>query len=329
MKTNLLRLIAIVFTCSMLIGCTDQDANHALFGTPTTIEAGNTPIDTVCRIQAAFRQLPKPLIKSMSYQAPWTSYNLGAASVDHRGYHKVQITEAGLEFLRQHSRLELVMSLTPLFAEAGIGGEAAALLAGIPAGNKSVQSGKTASIANALAKSLYRSPESPGSWYENAHQFYSRVTGLYGLANKAQSPDQDRRETTENSLEARIIEELRAFNSVPLKLLVNRPFMPQPHNEELVVKWIAGNEAPTLNEAALRAIQTDDRMFRALAWFPFYPEPRGSTFSRDETLMMYLLGVEQEYWPAVLQLSSGQGPVNQTRADFQELVTGTLSRLCI
>ena len=321
-----IELFLVTLLTYLLFACTEEP--HVLYGTPTTMEQGETPIDTVCRIQAEFRKLPKPLMDSMNYVYPWTSRKFGAASVEYDGYDTVQLTEEGLDFLRQHSRLELVLSLTPLFAEPGIGGEAATLLAGIPAGDKSAQRGKTAALASALADTYYRQPKRQGDWYKKAENYYSRSRSLYGHINKTESIYRERPDNFVNSLEAKILQQLDKYARAPYKIFDERPYMPQPHNVKTIREWVANNKAPQLNEPALEYIENDDALFSALALFPYLPPPQQSGLSRDQILMMYMLGLENKYWPAIMMLSSGQEEINQLRSEFKQIIPKQFENLC-
>jgi len=328
MEINIHKLLVAIAILFMQYSCSFEDEPLPLYGTPTRMALGESPIDTVCRIQAEFRELPKPLMQAISYEPPWTSRNFGAAPVDHRGYHKVELTPAGLEFLQKHSRLELVISLTPLFAEKDIGGEAAVLLAGIPAGNKSTQSGKTAKIANAVKETYYKSPKNPGDWYKKAEYFYSRVNTLSGLGNQTESIHQRRPENLSASLESKIIDVLYAYGRAPYKPFEQWPYMPQPHNIDLVKKWIENNNAPKLTEKAQQFISNDTSEFVALVLFPFLPEPGQSVLSRDDILVMYLLDLESDYWPSIMQLSSSKKYINQLRKEYHQAVFEKITTVC-
>lgn len=327
MKTSIVRYI-IMAVAIFMSACSSEKDSLPLYGAPTTITPNESAIDTVCRIQAEFIDLPKPLMASLDYQPPWTSRNLGAAPVKHRGYHKVILTSAGLDFITRHSRLELVVSLTPLFEKPGIGGEAAVLLAGIPAGDKSVQRGITARLANAIKESHYRKPTDTGDWYVKAANYYSRVNTFSGLGNTTQNIHKKRPENLNQSLEAAIIEALRAYGKAPITLFDERPYMPQPHNEERIKKWIKETSAPRLNDKANQFIHRNNRQFTALVLFPFLPEPGRSTLMRDEILMMYLLSMENKYWPAIMQLSSGKKHINKLRKEFQREVEIQIADIC-
>jgi len=328
MKNRCVKFISIILLGLSLIACTGEHESTPLYGAPTTIAKSESPIDVVCRIQAEFKRLEKPLMKSMSYQSAWKSWKFGAAPVNYPGYHKVLLTDAGLEFLQKHSRLELVLSLTPLFSEAEIGGEAATLLAGIPAGNKSVQGGKTAGLASALDESFYRSPTRPGRWFDKVENYYARSNTLYGHINKTESIHRKRAENLEKSLEAKIIEQLDKYGNAPFKIFNERPYMPQPHDVERIRQWIANNKAPQLNEPGLNFINRDDALFSALALFPLLPSPNQSGLNRDQILMMYMLGLEDQYWPAMMQLSSGQKEINQLRNKFKQQLPKLFANLC-
>lgn len=310
----------------LLLACSEE--HTLLYGAPTTMVSGESPVDTICRIQSEFRELPKPVMDSMNYVYPWTSRKFGAATVEYDGYDTVQLTQEGLDFLQRHSRLELVVSLTPLFAEQGIGGEAAALLAGIPAGDKSAQRGKTAALAAALAETYYRQPKRPGDWYDNAANYYSRVRSLYGHINQTEAIHQKLPDKLVGSLEAKIIQQLDNYGRAPYKLFNERPYMPQPHNIESIRKLVANNLPPQLSQRALEYIESKDTLFSALVLFPYLPSPQQSGLNRDQILMMYMLGMEDKYWPAIMQLSSGQKEINQLRDEFKKIIPKKFERLC-
>ena len=310
------------------VGCSNEADPPPLYGTPTQLIENEDPLAAICRIQKEAFDLPTPLMESIGYQQPWVSRNFGAATVKHDGYHTVQLTQTGLSFIETHSRLELVTSLTPLFGVASKGGEAAVLLAGIPAGNKSIQKGKTARIANALREARYRKPESPGKWFDNVENYYSRVNTLTGLGNQTESIHQRKPEKLESSLEAKIINVLYDYGRIPIKIIEEWPHMPQPHNESRVTSWIQSNDAPLINNKVQQFINSHPKNFSALVLFPYLPEARKSTLSRDEILIMYLLGIEDKYWPAIMQLSSSMEIINELRSAFRKEVVKIIVQSC-
>ena len=326
-KMTIKPFIIILLLCG-LSSCSDDEPPAALFGSPTPILAGESSIDVVCRIQERFRSLPKPLMLSISYQPSWTSYRVGAASVQHRGYRKIQLTPEALNFLTKHSRLELVASLVPLLADTEIGGEAAVLLAGIPAGNKSVQGGRTAKLANALYESYYRSPTNYGQWFEKARQHYSKANTLYGLTNTTESIHRQLPVGFNVSLESKIIEALQAYSRAPYKVFQKRPYMPQPHEETLIRAWVSAQSTPALTAGAHTFVSTPNKQFTALVLFPLLPEPGNSSLRQDELLMMFLLDYQQKYWPTMMSLSSGHQYMRGLKREFQYKIQDHIAGIC-
>lgn len=322
------RFFALILMLGCLTACTGDKSSAILYGAPTPILQGESPTDTLCRIQEAFKSIPKPLIQSRAYQPPWTSYKIGAASVDYRGYHTIRLTPEALTFLRQHSRLELVASLIPLLRDPDLGGEAAALLAGIPAGTKSAQGGKTAKLAHALHESNYRTPENPGRWFENARANYAKANTLYGLINTTESIHQQRPANVEGTLESKIIGVLRAYSRVSLRAFQEQPFMPQPHGDDLIKAWVQNQPVPALTPSAQEFVDANDKQFTALALFPLLPEPGQSPIKHNELLMMYLLNLQQNYWVTSMGFSSGKDYIRALKTEFQHKVQNAMAASC-
>ncbi|MFK8028316.1 MAG: hypothetical protein AB8C40_09695 [Gammaproteobacteria bacterium] len=184
-------------------------------------------------------------------------------------------------------------------------------------------------MAAALAETYYRQPNRQGDWYDKAENYYSRVRSLYGHINKTESIHQTRADNLEDSLEAKIIQQLDNYARTPYKLFYKRPYMPQPHNIESIRKWIADHQPPQLNESALNYVNNEDGLFSALALFPYLPSPQQSGLNRDQILMMYMLGMEDKYWPAIMQLSSGQKEINQLRKEVKKIIPKQFENLCL
>ena len=312
---------------AILSGCQDASEIKPVYGHPTHIGESADPLQALCNIQKSFVALAKPVQASKTYLPGWTSTNLGAAPVKHKGFYQFHLHEQSLRFISQHARLELVAALVPVFAKPNHGGEAATLLAGIPAGAPSTQGTTTATLANTLEQLAYRSVGKPGRWFTESQKTYSKAASLYGLQNSTESIHQQRPEGFSATLEARIIEVLKAHSHLPLNLLTSQPRMPQPHNEKTIAAWIAQNDAPELVDQAKGFIQQYPKMFTAMVLFPLLPEP-GRHLNRNEILMMYLLDMQNEYWPALLHLSSGQTQINVLRKKLQHSVQQIVSNSC-
>ncbi|WP_199930508.1 hypothetical protein [Sedimenticola thiotaurini] len=319
--------VILVIVLIFLVGCNGND-ELPLYGSPTKIPPGETPIDVVCGIQKEFKILPKPLMQRMSYQSDWTSHRIGAAAVRHKGFYRVHLRQEALDFLQRHSRLELVASLTPLFIDPDVGGEAAVLLAGIPAGSDSMQGSITRTIAGHIEQSRYKSPDRPGSWYDNVDQRYHTVSSLYGLTNSTSRVHKKQIPEYPGSLEEAIVDLLDAFSHSPLVPLEGSYLhLPQPHNEALVERWISNHGVPTLKSKAQAFIDRYKGDFSGFAMLPLMPYPQ-SQLQSNELYMMWLLGLEKEYWPAILQLTSGAKLPNKARKQFRKAFVDMVYRSC-
>lgn len=325
-----MRFIRVIFVIVLifLAGCNGNE-ELPLYGSPTKILPGETLVDAVCRIQEEFKTLPKPLMQRTSYQSDWTSRPIGAAAVRHKGFYRVHLRQEALAFLQRHSRLELVVSLTPLFIDPDVGGEAAVLLAGIPAGSDSMQGSITRTIAGYIEQSGYKSPDQPGSWYDKVDQRCHAVNSLYGLTNTTSSVHKKHIPEYVGSLEEAIVDLLEAFSHSPLVPLEGGYLhLPQPHDEALVERWISNHGVPTLKSKAQAFIDRYKGDFSGLAMLPLMPYPQ-SQLQTNEFYMMWLLGLEEEYWPAILQLTSGAKLPNKIRKQFRKAFVDMIYRSCL
>jgi len=311
----------------MLTGCGETEI-PPLYGNLTAIEPGESPADVVCRIQNEFRALPKPLLDKMNYVGAWTSYRFGAASVDHRGYYKVELRPAGLQFLQQHSRLELVASLTPLLIDPEVGGEVAVLLAGTPAGNKAKQGMRTRSITEYLYETHYSSPSRPGDWFAKVYQRYGIARSLYGLSNTTEGIHRRKDPAYAGSLEQKLIEFLSAHGRAPLLPLKEKYLhIPQPHEKDLVERWIQNHGTPLLNSKAQAFIDHNKGVFAGIALLPLMPYPQRS-MKANELYMMWLLGFEDDHWPAMLQATTGLNMQTNYLENFRKSVFDQIYKVC-
>jgi hypothetical protein len=309
---------AFSFLIILISGCGNDADKLPLYGAPTIIKKDRTPLQAMCEIREEFRALPKPLMQKKTYTSRWTSYKFGAAPVEYQGFYRIHLSEPALEFLKRHSRLEVVASLLPLFIDKEVGGEAAVLLAGIPAGPDAVQGGRTRSLANLINESLYLSPSSPGRWFEKAHEYQRSAISLYGLTNTTESIHRSKPSHFTSTLEYQIVKVLKDVSRLPLRPYAEGPpRMPQPHSEELVREWVANHSAPELNIKAVPIIQSLQTPFSALAAFPLLPFP-SSLIEGREIYFMWMLGMQDEHWPALLSVTTGLELLKQRRKDFRD-----------
>ncbi len=312
----------------LLVACSQQD-DPLLAGSPTRLKPGETPVDVICRIQAAFKALPKPLMERMSYKGAWTSYHLGAAPVRHRGFYRIHLRQEAMTFLKKHSRLELVASLVPLFIEPDVGGEAAVLLAGIPVGSDSLQGYHTGTLAGELERSRYKSPAQPGSWYDTAYQQYPSASALYGLTNTSENIHKKYVSGYAGSLEHEIVKLLKDYSQLPLQPLEGDYLhVPQPHHKEAVEKWLSDQLIPVLKSKSRRFVDNYQANFAGISLLPLIPSP-GSLLNAHEVYMMWLLRMEKEYWPALLNFTTGLKLQGQLPSDFRREAIEKLVRVCL
>ncbi len=331
MTSKIFRIILVGFTIFLvgLTGCNENSNNKLpLYGSPTKLLPNESLVDAICNIQEEFKTLPNPLMQRMSYKADWTSYKIGAAATHHKGFYRVHLRPEALKFLRQHSRLELVASLVPLFIDPNIGGEAAVLLAGIPAGSDSTQGLITRTIAGSIKQSGYKSPAQQGDWYDNVYQKYYIASSLYGLTNATSRIHKKQIPEYVGSLEEAIVDVLSAFSHSPLVFLKEGHLrMPQPHTEDSVKNWISSHSVPTPKSKSQTFIDKYKGDFSTIVMLPMMPFPQ-SKLQPYEHYMMWLLGLEKKYWPAMLHLTSGQKIPNTLTKEFRKAYVGSVYKKC-
>jgi len=321
-----MRVLCLVMTL-LLVACSESEV-PPLYGKPTKLTSNETPLLAICRIQEEFKSLPKPLMDRRSYVSGWTSRRLGAAAVRHDGYYQIHLRQEGLEFLQKHSRLELVASLTPLFTDPSVGGEAAVLLAGIPAGSKSDQGYYTRNIGNIIHRTHYASPDRSGDWFKNSAEFYGIANSLYGLTNTTEGLHRKRDPAYAQSLEQHIVDFLRAQSHAPLKHFAEGyPRVPQPHSQARLDEWVETHKAPRLTNKTQVFIHRYQGLFAGVALLPLLPYPQ-STLQGNEIHMMWLLKLEEAHWPAILRVNNGLQAQQIRVQAFREAIWGKISTFC-
>lgn len=318
--------IIIFISMGLLAACSETKPITPVFGTPTLIAQGESPLHVICKIQQEFRELPKPLMASKHYISGWTSRKFGAASVEHSGYYKIKLTQAGLDFIQTHSRLELVASLKPLFMDPSIGGEAAVLLAGIPAGDKSQQSSKTRNIANALDKQNYLSPDNPREWFKDPQWNHPAVWNLYGRANQTPNIEGSVTAGYHGTLEAKILEVLSQISNIPIKLFDPPIENPQLFKEDQIEAWLGTQHSPSLNAKTVDFIDKINNQLAALIFYPLVLP--SANLDRNQILMMYLLDMQETYWPILYNFTIGLKSNQNLHKDFVQQLPLHMSKIC-
>lgn len=290
----------------VLSGCGEyEDSKQPLFGSPTPVSSGTAPTKLACDIRQEFKNLPMPLMERMSYKGDWVRRPIVAAPTHHRGFRRVHLRGEAIAFLRSHSRLELVVSLTPLLVDPTYGGEAATLLAGIPAGTDADQGRLTRSLAQQIYDSGYRSPNQGGTWHRVAHASVASVAPLYGLSNTTSRIHARHVREYAGSLEEAIVRILKSHGALTPSTIQSlyEPYENPPLQGDLR-EWAQGRPAPDLTGRAREFVQQHPGPFAAMALLPL-SSTRGSSLSVSEHLLMWLLDSQEEYWPAMLRRASG------------------------
>ena len=311
-----------------LLGCGTEADKTPLYGAPTPLPEDVPPAELLCQIRDEFSNLPMPLLDSMTYQGPWTRRPIGAAPVSHRGFHRIHLRPEGLRFLESHARIEIVASLAPMIVDPDYGGEAAMLLAGIPAGTDADQGRLTRYLAQQLYDSGYRSPDRRGAWDQFAGRTLSAIARLYGMTNRTSRIHERRIPEYRGSLEEALVELLEDFErSAPrLTSAVYRAFEPPPLQGS-VAEWAQGRAAPALADDVSDFIDRHDRSFATMALFPLTVQESNNLGVREHVLM-WLLGIQDTYWPTVIQRATGNELVAPLTSDFREQSAELVYALC-
>ncbi len=326
-KTKHIFLYLFLGVCGFLSACSEEPI-APLYGAPTPIPINQQPMDVVCQIQNEFKQLPKPLMTRYSYQSEWTSRPIGAASVKHRGFVKVHLREEGLSFLQQHSRLEIVASLSPLIHDDELGGEVAVLLAGIPAGDKAEQGSLTRGLAGMIDQRAYSSPSRPGQWHSVDEFKFYYLNRFYGLLNTSARIHQREIDNYSGTLEQALEAVLQAYSKMPaVPLAEGRVNIPQPHNDAAIAQWISEHGVPDLIPKAEQFIQQQRSNFAALALLPLMPQP-SAYLESTEYYMMWLLSLEETFWPAVISVPRGELIPATLRQQLRQKIAETANGFC-
>ncbi len=311
-----------------LAGCGPEPPKAPLFGAPTPLPENVSPALLLCQIRDEFRELPMPLLERITYKGPWERRPIGAAPVRYRGFHRVALRAEGLAFLEAHARIELVASLAPMLIDPTHGGEAAVLLAGIPAGTDAQQSQLTRVLAQQVYDSGYRSPDRPGAWSEYAGRGLSSVPRLYGLGNTTSRIHARRVPGASGSLEAAIVGVLEDFEtSVPrLPSSLYEAFEPPPL-QGTVEEWARTRGPPELSDDARRFVERHEPVLAAMALFPLTVSD-SSALGAPEHVLMWLLGLEHGYWPTVVQRATGNELSAPLTKAFRERSAEVLLGMC-
>lgn len=327
-KSRATACVMFLLWAALLSGCSPPAPPKPLYGPSTPLAEGQAPLDALCGIQSEFAALPAPLMQRLSYRPPWTTRRLGATPTPHRGFHRVHLRDEGLAFAARHARLELVAALVPEFADPARGGEAAALLAGIPAGDDAAQGTATRALGALLHETGYRSPERSGRWHAAGAERFGAAAGLYGLGNATSQARRRAAAGDPDSLEAAIVAVLKDWERLVLKPVRQvYEVYPEPPPSGPLADWVAGRAPPGLAGDALTFLERHPNAFAALVVFPTV-SLQGSGFDLDEQILMWLLGLEARYWPAMLRRPAGNELLGELLPAFRAEAVERIHAIC-
>ncbi len=169
-KPFLLALVILLYA-SLMTSC-GAAGEQQLFGTPTPIPPGKSPVDVIIQIQDEFRALKKPLLKKLKYHKKWEVKKFADSTYRYGPFQEVVLTGEAYAFFKKYTLREICTALTPLLFDPEIGGEVAVLLSGIPA--QSREQASELHRGRDLVKLKYISPSNKGDW-----NIKSRIGKLY------------------------------------------------------------------------------------------------------------------------------------------------------
>ncbi len=156
-----------------------------------------------------------------------------------------------------------------------------------------------------------------------------RVSSIYGFTNTTSRIHKKQIPEYAGSLEKAIVDLLDVLSHSQLVPLEKGYLhMPQPHDKALVEKWISDHGVPTLKSKAQTFTDRYKGEFSGFAMLPLMPYPQ-SLLQTNEIYMMWLLELEKEYWPAILQLTSGAKLLNKIRKQFRQVFVDRIYRSCL
>ncbi len=272
--------------CSLMLSAACQrsrDIRRAPPGKPTILRTHESPLEAICRIQEEFRSLPKPLMQELVYHEGYSETRIGAGRMTHRPRYEVRLTDAGNAFTAVHSDVEIVVALAPFLSGPDQGREAVVLMAGLP-----TQSYYHVDLAGVVGTLVPRGPLDRQTWRERVFvPALSAATMVYAMAPS--------RGTGRYHLEWHIRKALEDLSSVPVWAGDAVPPRSARSFDELAAQYVP----PPISPELAACVDTYSREFLELV---LYPRMLVSGHEADmgTAPMMWLLDLQQEFWPIVI-----------------------------
>ena len=159
---NRLLLVAVLSFFLAGLGACGIFSEKKLYGDPTPIPEGQSPVEVIKAIQTEFRQLDKPILKKIKHHQQWKKRRFADSTYTYGPFEEVILTSAAYRFYKKHTAREIFTAVTPLLFDPEIGGEVAVLLSGIPV--KNLELASSIHLGNLLVEMGYTSPENQGTW---------------------------------------------------------------------------------------------------------------------------------------------------------------------
>ncbi len=282
-NANVFPALATVLFLTALCACNILPEKK-LYGDPTPIPEGQSPVDVVRIIQNEFIQLKKPILKKIRHHKQWKKRRFADSTYTYGPFEEVVLTREAYAFYKKHTAREIFTAVTPLLFDSRIGGEVAVLLSGIPA--KNLESASRRHAGDLLLEMGYASPENKGAWDITSYKGSSLI-GYPGVYHDAYEMP------VEGTLDYAIYSVLKEEYSV-------RKHPKKEYFEPFAAK-LEGKTFKTLDEF----IKTDMKprpseefaQFLAIHSDLFSSTVLLASVRNNSIALMWSLGLENEFWP--------------------------------
>jgi len=293
----------------------EWESEYFDYGEPTPLD-GDAPLrEAFCAIRADFETLPDRLISEHKQHPSWTENRFAAGRFYYGPVKELLLTDGARDFVRRHSRAEIVAALAPLMALPE-GGRAAVVLAGMPSRSKAALS-NTTGLAEEMAR-LYRNDQAARRPLDERAMRYGAPLQLYGATNTGGRLERPLRRSRRGSFESRLEPILEARSRVPLTAVDVPVIEPNSQFRGKRSPIAAVTEALPVPAAAPRLIDfvaSYPREDLLIALFPYVAAAQPG--SRDLAVLIWASNLQASHWPlAVSAPSLVEGAVDELRDRF-------------
>jgi len=294
---------------------TEWESEYFDYGEPTPLAADAPLREAYCAIRADFDTLPDRLIEEHKRHSSWTERRFAAGRFDYGPVKELVLTDGARDFVRRHSRAEIIAALAPLMALPE-GGRAAVVLAGMPSRSKAALSNTTA-LAGEMAR-LYLSDRTARLPLDERAMRQGPPLRLYGTTNMGKRLERPLRRSRRGSLESRLEPILEARSRVPLTAVdvpVIEPNSPFRGKRSTVAAAVKEFPMPEATPRLIDFVASHPREDLLIALFPYVAAAQPG--SRDLAVLIWASDLQESLWPfAVSAPSLVEGAVDQLRERF-------------